>query len=453
MSTHDDPGMERPEDDPEDAEDDDEADIGASIAASDSEVSDGDEGAESATTDAPSTSGGPEEKARPLLVQSLFHGPPGTVWFGYAPFLEMERTEGQERVVEMADASQLPLWFKAERNINCVAQSLKRNGFRRLVKGQAFNVFWGAHLGEKALRRLQPHQYVNHFPGSYGVGRKDYLWKNISRMQRDWPAEYDFCAKSYILPTDRDLFERDYVDGELYIVKPPASAEGRGIRLMTRLEQAPARDKAAVVQRYIDRPYLIDGFKFDLRVYVAVTSFDPLRLYVFEEGLARFATQPYSSTASRTNAKNKLAHLTNYSLNKKSGAFVRNTDAEVDDEGSKWSLSAVWRHLEARGHDTAALRSRIDEIATKTMIAVEPSVVSKLNQFCYGRGSCFELFGLDILLDESVRPWLIEVNVACSLSSSSPLDKRVKHMLLTDLFHLVGPVPFRREARGGRGGG
>lgn len=75
----------------------------------------------------------------------------------------------------------------------------------------------------------------------------------------------------------------------------------------------------SVISRYINNPLLINGHKFDLRIYVAVTSFDPLRVYVYKEGLARFATEQYSSTIS---IDNKYAHLTNYSVNKKSGNYI-----------------------------------------------------------------------------------------------------------------------------------
>ena len=87
---------------------------------------------------------------------------------------------------------------------------------------------------------------------------------------------------------------------------------------------------------------MINGFKFDMRIYVAITSVNPLRIYVYEEGLTRFATEKYTNE----DPKNVFVHLTNYSINKKNQErFVANNDSENDNEGSKWSLTALRRYL------------------------------------------------------------------------------------------------------------
>lgn len=97
------------------------------------------------------------------------------------------------------------------------------------------------------------------------------------------------------------------------------------------------------INRYISNPLLIDGYKFDLRVYVAVTSYHPLRIYLYMDGLARLATEKY--TTSKDCSNRMFMHLTNYSVNKKNSCFVQNNDADIDDIGNKWSLLALRRFV------------------------------------------------------------------------------------------------------------
>lgn len=76
----------------------------------------------------------------------------------------------------------------------------------------------------------------------------------------------------------------------IWIVKPANLSRGRGIYLIDDINEISV-DDVSVVSKYIANPLLINGHKFDLRIYVAVTSIDPLRIYVYKEGLARFATE------------------------------------------------------------------------------------------------------------------------------------------------------------------
>lgn len=56
-----------------------------------------------------------------------------------------------------------------------------------------------------------------------------------------------------------------------------------------------AQSEQTIVQEYLDKTLLIDGFKCDMRIYVLMTSCDPLKLFLFDDGLIRMGTERYSS--------------------------------------------------------------------------------------------------------------------------------------------------------------
>jgi len=70
------------------------------------------------------------------------------------------------------------------------------------------------------------------------------------------------------------------------------------------------------------------------------------------------------------------------------------------------------------------------------------NVHAKLNEH---RINCFEMYGFDILIDHNLKPWILEVNVCPSLCSSSPLDRKIKHTLLSDIFNLIGLIPYDKH--------
>ena len=98
------------------------------------------------------------------------------------------------------------------------------------------------------------------------------------------------------------------------------------------------------------KPYLIDGFKFDLRLYVLINGIAPLRMYMYQDGLARFATVPYKSPNPQ-NMNNLCMHLTNYAINKTSEDFEQ--AAGDDSVGSKRSYLATLQILREQNGDAA----------------------------------------------------------------------------------------------------
>ena len=106
-------------------------------------------------------------------------------------------------------------------------------------------------------------------------------------------------------------------------MKPTASAQGKGIKMISKKSKI-YKNRDFLISEYVAKPHLINDLKYDLRIYVCVTSFNPLRVYMFDEGLARFATEKYNTSINQLSKR--YVHLTNYSVNKNNKNFIRNSD-------------------------------------------------------------------------------------------------------------------------------
>lgn len=229
------------------------------------------------------------------------------------------------------------------------------------------------------MQHLHRWQRINHFPGMSNVARKGRLAQNLDRMRRTFPHEYSFYPRTWVLPLEWGAFKTEFdANGKTtrtFIVKPDSGCQGRGIFLTQDLERVDAME-SQVAQLYVQKPLLIESFKFDLRLYVLVTSVIPLRVYAFKDGLTRFCTEEYTRP-SGDNLGKRCMHLTNYAVNKGSENFVANDHVDRDDLGSKRSLRWLlgWIASERGGQEKAdALWRRMGGAIVKTLVSVMPTL-------------------------------------------------------------------------------
>jgi hypothetical protein len=256
---------------------------------------------------------------------------------------------------------------------NCVKQCLLHNSFQLATTSEAdWNIFWGRPLRFAEFGMLDQFQKVNHFPGTHVLGRKDHLARACQRARRLWgEKEMDFLPKTWVLPSDRSELatEMECKEGkQMYIVKPPDGCKGQGIHIYNDPIAHTKPTAVCVVSRYIPNPMLINGTKFDMRIYVTVTSFQPLRVYVHEQGLVRLCTAAYNPSSKMSNRKNKFSHLTNFAVNRTSDKFVSNKSASEDNFGHKWSLRALRDWMVSVGIDPAPIFLSIDKLIVKTLV-------------------------------------------------------------------------------------
>lgn len=293
----------------------------------------------------------------------------------------------------------------------------------------------------------------------YELTRKDNLIKNLKRAKRtlekeglfEEAAKYDFFPTSFFLPQDYGMFVEEFRrnPNTVWIMKPVGSAQGKGIFLFSKLQDIadwqknnkykPDAPQAAayIVQRYIANPYLVGGKKFDLRMYALVTSYSPLIVYIYRDGFARFSNRRF--TMNMDNMSDLFIHLTNVAVQKTDPSYNR-------DSGIKWGMRQLRMYLTSRhGADAANnLFAEMQMLVLRAILAVQNVMIQDKH--------CFELYGYDILIDDNLKLWLLEVNASPSLSTDTPADYELKFGLLSDMLDIVdmeGRFPKDQKQVGG----
>mmetsp|Transcript_16308 Transcript_16308/g.35273 ORF Transcript_16308/g.35273 Transcript_16308/m.35273 type:complete len:440 (+) Transcript_16308:120-1439(+) len=342
--------------------------------------------------------------------------------------------------------------YKTDFDKFVVTANLKRRGWEEVFSplDGDWDLYWASVgtakqvFGADSGTRLQNGQLINHFPNHYELTRKDLMVKNIKRFQKQVKRdggnadELDIIPATYVLPQDYALFVEEYrkSPSSTWIMKPSSKSQGKGIFLINKLSQVkrwssnsmpPALRQNAenyVVSRYIDNPLLIGGKKFDMRIYVVVTSYKPLQVYMSSLGFGRFCNAKY--TAEEGELDNEYVHLTNVAIQKHGEDYN-------EKHGNKWTLDNIRLYLEAtRGiEQTDELFREIEGVVIKSLRSCQNIMINDRH--------CFELYGYDIIIDDTLKPWLIEVNASPSLTTTTQADRLLKFKVINDVLNLVTP--------------
>ncbi|XP_036617664.1 probable tubulin polyglutamylase TTLL1 isoform X2 [Trichosurus vulpecula] len=310
--------------------------------------------------------------------------------------------------------------------------NFEKRGWVQVTENEDWNFYW---MSVQTIRnvfsleagyRLSDDQIVNHFPNHYELTRKDLMVKNIKRYRKELEKEgsplaekdengkyiyLDFVPVTFMLPADYNLFVEEFrkSPSSTWIMKPCGKAQGKGIFLINKLSQIKkwSRDsktssfvsqsskEAYVISLYISNPLLIGGRKFDLRLYVLVSTYRPLRCYMYKLGFCRFCTVKY--TPSTSELDNMFVHLTNVAIQK-------HGDDYNHIHGGKWTVNNLRLYLES---------TRGKEVTGKLFDEIHWIIVQSLKA--------------------------VAVNASPSLTSSTANDRILKYNLINDTLNIAVP--------------
>uniref|UniRef100_A0A8C6W634 Tubulin tyrosine ligase-like family, member 2 n=1 Tax=Nannospalax galili TaxID=1026970 RepID=A0A8C6W634_NANGA len=289
---------------------------------------------------------------------------------------------------EASRATLKPLVVRVENSTPEVVQSvLLEQGWDKFDEQRQDVEDWNLYLRTSSFQmvehaNIKPWQRLNHHLGTTTLTRKDHL------------SLYEFTPLTFVMPSDYTKFVAEYfrekqvlgAKPSYWICKRAELSRGRGIIIFSDIRDLIFKGRY-VVQKYICSP---------LRL-----AFD---CFMYWEGLVWFATGKFDLRS----LQGYHSLLTNSSINTSGPSYQK--IKEVVGQGCKWTLSRLFACLRKRNVHDLLLWQKIKRMVTLTVLAVAPSVPVA--------GTCFELVGFDILIDDNLKPWLLEVNYNVSVKRS-----------------------------------
>ena len=215
----------------------------------------------------------------------------------------------------------------------------------------------------------------------------------------------------------------------VWIVKPGGLSRGRGVHCIDQLNDILSNVKPCnqtIIQKYIENPLVINGRKFDIRQWVLVTDLNPLTVWLFETPYVRFGAENYHID----DFKNVFSQLTGNSIAKHSDKF--NT-GEI--EGDMWENAQFRGFLKKTygGDPWIQIQKKIEKIVILSLECAKHKLFNRKNNF--------EVFGFDIMLDDKLNVYIIEINASPDWTYSTKVTEKLVKIASDDIMKVVLDLP------------
>ncbi|OHT04804.1 Tubulin-tyrosine ligase family protein [Tritrichomonas foetus] len=315
----------------------------------------------------------------------------------------------------------------------------------------ALIVWHDGFIPKSTFLNILPHQRVSKIPGMDFLCFKSTTFKALNHMRALFPKTYNFFPITFLLPFQFAEFQKEHLKiaastgiPVTWIFKPKSGCCGNGIKLIQNSFEVADSSFSGVIQKYVP-PYLIDGFKFDFRIYIFIATIEPFTCYIYNDGVARFCSQAYNAPT-KDNLNDKFSHLTNTAIN------VGNSETSHEILQLVSKVISKIKEMDPRGN---VLWRRIKEVAALVMLAQYNNIIEQIKQQetenrtkqripCSSPGpnvpfnkKFFHLIGIDIMLNENCEPIILEMNDRPSMCVTFDIENTLKTKIVEDILKII----------------
>ena len=268
-------------------------------------------------------------------------------------------------------------------------------------------------------------------------------YEYFNRIKQLFPEDFDYKPETYSYPEQENIIKEKFGNytlskDNLWLIKPKKKSLGEGIHIFQNLTNLP---NAYIITKYIENPHLINNLKYDFRVYILITGLFPLKLYLYKEGLIRFATEEYSLDLNKIG--DSFVYLTNVELNRKNVDKYKNVKDADSDEASKWSFQVYKNYCKKNRIDFNKIWEQIIDISIKSVLSFKDYFLNEINVIGTKDRNYFKILGYD--LDQNLKIHLLDINSRPSFLMHDIIDLKLKPQLIADILNIVGIIPYSHD--------
>lgn len=288
------------------------------------------------------------------------------------------------------------------------------------------------------------YQKINRFYNYNEYVSKSLLYINYKPFHDKFPDDYNYMLETYSYPKEKQEIIEKFSkyslknDNDVWMIKPTMGSLGLKISILTNYSDI--KLKNYLITKYLYNPHLIKGYKYDLRFHGLVSTIKPLKLYLYNEGLVRLASEKYNFSASVPH--NKYSFLTNLFINKKNKKkFIYPKNMKNMEDSNLWNLDTFQKYCARNNINYEKLYSEVGDIFIKMMITVREKIMDNIEKTNLQYSNFYHLIGFDIILDENLKPYLLETNRRCGFRNDNDAEKYYTYNIIADTLNIIGLRP------------